>query len=583
MLFHSYYKRIMILCLILLVALLVVQAGISFIMLRSQTIRHSSTLSEKILSELTGQMETYFGTLDSLLDSVYQYPSFLAELNSDSQDKFEYPARSLLSQTAYFRPLRTIWLYNASHSVRSCYTRSAAEMYRHDTLDIYADPDDPSALCVRDFIEGDTDRYRVFCCEDSSGDAFLRVVKRVYQDKGRQEVGYIVCDLNALAPEGYAASALTSSNQYAWLYTANDSICDLSATQNENVLQFMRRYDLFHEASSGMVDGNYFCCSSEGDSGVVVCLFTDEIEIRESLYVLLKLLAQELAALLLIYSIFMVLLSRRVNRRITSLTGVLQRIEHGETQLRLPSRGYDEIDEICTQFNSMMDHMEITTAEEAQLRHAFEEARYQSLQAQINPHFLFNTMENIGAIALSQGCAMVDDMCGALSAMLRYSIDKDQHDRDVSLREELEYVRQYMLIINVRMDNELTLDLEVTDALLDIRLPRLSIQPLVDNAIRHGLRKARGEKRLRISALRVGDDVKVVVENNGIAGDIDEMNRIIRREATKSVEHTSIGICNIHERVQLLFGQPYGLHAEYGEGMTQLVLLLPGEERSEEP
>ena len=137
------------------------------------------------------------------------------------------------------------------------------------------------------------------------------------------------------------------------------------------------------------------------------------------------------------------------------------------------------------------------------------------------------------------------------------------------------------IIINERMNHEILLDVSVPEALMDTRLPRLSVQPLADNAIRHGLRRKHGEKHLNIRARRAGEDVEVIVENDGLAGDIDGMNRIIRREITKQAEHTSIGICNIHERVQLLFGMPYGLRAASEDGRTQMILLLPGKKEDE--
>ena len=576
---HSYYQRIMALCLALMFVLLITHVGMSFAMLRSQTINHSSVLSEKILSELKGQTQAYFDNLDEMLDSIYQYPSFLAGLDSDVRDRSEYPTRSLLSQTAYFRPLRCIRIYNRNHILRGCYNRSSAEMYRQESIDIYADPTNPFSECVQDFINGETARFRVFCC-DYGGDTFLRVVKRVYQDMGRREVGYIVCDMQAMALEGYALSALTSENQYAWLYTNNGGVCDLTNTSNGNAISFMKRTELFEAAFSDMVDGNYFCCTQRGPMGETICLFTDEIEMRRSMSRLMRMLLRETGIMILLYAAAMVILSRTVRRRIRGVMDVLRRIERGETRLRLPSQGRDEIAAICGGFNSMMDHMEITTAEEARLRRAFEESRYQSLQAQVNPHFLFNTLENISAIALSQNCDVVDEMCGALSAMLRYSIEDDRLDRTVSLREELEYVHQYMLIIDVRMNHAISMAIEVPEELKQVRLPRLSVQPLVDNAIRHGLRRKRGDKWFKISARPVKNGVEIMVEDNGIGSDIEEMNRIIRHELNREMEHTSIGIRNIHERVQLLFGEPYGLRANRRDDITQMILFLPNEEGS---
>ena len=213
---------------------------------------------------------------------------------------------------------------------------------------------------------------------------------------------------------------------------------------------------------------------------------------------------------MLVCAAFAGALSRAVRIRVRGITDIMRRIEGGDRALWLPTYHRDELDEIAERFNTMLDCLEIMALEEAKSQKAFEKARYQSLQAQVNPHFLYNTLENIGAIASAQDCEIVDDLCIALSKMLRYSIESDRSSRTVTLREELEYIRQYMLIMDVRMSNGMRMEIDVPEEYLDTELPRLSIQPLVDNAIRYGIRQKRGEKRIRIYTRRAEDALEII-------------------------------------------------------------------------
>ena len=575
---RSYYQKIILLCLVLVFFLSAVQSGISFYLLRKQTIEHSDALSERIAHMLSTDINDFFDRLDRQLDTVYSYPTVLAELNTGTQTKAETPARALLAQTPFFRYLRSIRIYNRSHTMRSFYTRLTVR--GQESVDIYAEE---TSAAIYDFIESDTATFRVFCVETGSGETILRVVKRIYQDKGYTFAGYIVCDIQPAALREYVANCVISPYQYVWISTLNDQSCYLSAKRNDDMLALMHE-NTWESSASRMVRGNFYLSSDAGEYGIIVTLFTEEIELRNNYRKILTILGAEAIVLTLVCAAFAVALSRSVRIRVKGITDVMRRIEGGDHALRLPTHHLDELDKIAESFNTMLDHLESMSLEEAKAQKAFAKARYQSLQAQVNPHFLYNTLENIGAIASAQDCEIVDDLCVALSKMLRYSIESDRSSKTVTLREELEYIRQYMLIMDVRMSNDVRMEIDVPEKYLDAELPRLSIQPLVDNAIQHGVRQKRGEKIIRVCARRAGDALEIVVEDNGGAGDAEEMNAIIRQEIVKRSRHESIGISNISERVRLLFGSGYGLRAEADCESTRLILSIPvreGEQRHE--
>ena len=566
---RSYYQKIILLCLVLVLLLSIIQSCVSFFLLRRQAISRSDALSEQIVHSLGVDVGEYFESLDHQLDTVYSYPSVLANLNTGSPEKAEMPARALMTQTSFFRYLSSIRIYNRSHTMKSLYTRTRT--HGKESVDIYAET---NASEIHDYIENETAPFRVFCVRSDSGDTILRVVKRIYQDMGHTFVGYIVCDIQPTVLRKFVSDSVSSPYQYAWISTLNGSSCFLSAKTDERVLALMDE-NTWSTSSSRMVSGNFYLSSDVSEYGVTVTLFTDEIELRENYRKILSFLIVESAALVLVFALFAGVLNRSVRNRVKGITGVMRKIENGERALRLPTHHRDELDEISESFNTMLDHLEIMAQEEAKAQKAFEKARYQSLQAQVNPHFLYNTLENIGAIASAQDCEIVDDLCVALSKMLRYSIETDHSSKTVTLRQELDYIRQYMLIMDVRMSNGVETTIDIPEQYLDAELPRLSIQSLVDNAIRYGVRQKRGEKSIAIYARPANGALEIVVEDNGGNADADEMNAIIRREIVKHSQHESIGILNIHERVQLLFGEQYGLRVEADDRTTRVILTIP--------
>ncbi len=201
----------------------VIQSGISFYLLRKQAVAHSDALSERIVHTLSTDINDYVERLDRQLDTVYSYPAILAELNAGAQTKAATPACALLAQTPFFRYMRSIRIYNRPHTMRSLYARSTAR--GQESMDIYAEED---AAAIYDYIENETTPFRVFCVESDSGEAILRVVKRIYQDKGYTFAGYIVCDIQPMALREYVANCAVSPHQYVWISTLNDHSCYLS-------------------------------------------------------------------------------------------------------------------------------------------------------------------------------------------------------------------------------------------------------------------------------------------------------------------------------------------------------------------
>lgn len=230
---------------------------------------------------------------------------------------------------------------------------------------------------------------------------------------------------------------------------------------------------------------------------------------------------------------------------------------------------------------------DITSITEAgpEMRFQQKQAEYLALQNQINPHFLYNTLEAIRADALIAGVDQIADTTEALATFFRYTIT--DVDRLVTLSDELENVEDYFTIQKFRFGDRMDLELELTDEeLLSARMPRLVLQPLVENAVVHGLEEKTGEGIVKVVVESSRNVLYVYVKDDGVGMDTEQMeklneifsaqNRTRKRFGDEKKRKGGIALPNVNSRIKLLFGEDYGLHVFSSEGMgTEIRMILP--------
>ena len=230
---------------------------------------------------------------------------------------------------------------------------------------------------------------------------------------------------------------------------------------------------------------------------------------------------------------------------------------------------------------------DITSITEAgpEIRFQQKQAEYLALQNQINPHFLYNTLEAIRADALIAGVDQIADTTEALATFFRYTIT--DVDRLVTLSDELENVEDYFTIQKFRFGDRMDLELELNDEeLLSARMPRLVLQPLVENAVAHGLEEKTGEGTVKVVVESSRNVLYIYVKDDGVGMDTEQMeklneifsaqNRTRKRFGDGRNRKGGIALPNVNSRIKLLFGEDYGLHVFSSEGMgTEIRMLLP--------
>ena len=280
---------------------------------------------------------------------------------------------------------------------------------------------------------------------------------------------------------------------------------------------------------------------------------------------LFYLMAVVLVGLALILSIF---LTDVVTKPLRKLRETMKAVEEGnfEVEIKVPDTG-DEISDLFRSFRSMIlkirELIEQNNAEQLEKR----KSELNALQAQINPHFLYNTLDSIIWMAEGGNRRDVVLMTSSLAKLLRKSISNK--NEMVTLEEEIEYTRSYLTIQKMRYVDKLEYEIEVEPAIRRIEVVKLIIQPLVENAIYHGIKYKEGKGLVRIEGGFGENRIVLRVIDNGVGMTREQLSHVFDERETDTRKN-GVGVLNVHRRIQLHYGAEYGLSFEssVGEGTT---------------
>ncbi|MFC4597578.1 cache domain-containing sensor histidine kinase [Cohnella hongkongensis] len=276
--------------------------------------------------------------------------------------------------------------------------------------------------------------------------------------------------------------------------------------------------------------------------------------------------------------------SRSLTRPIDSLIARMKLAEKGNfAEAHLPSAddslmSMNEMGLLHRTFRLMVERINTLITENYANQLLIKETEFKALQAQINPHFLYNTLESINWIAKVNKQTQISSMVESLAFLLRNSIS--MKEEILTLGEELEVVESYVTIQKYRFEDRLLFELDVPHEWLGRRLPKLTLQPLLENAIHYALEPTIGKSRIVVRAEQSDDELRLFVEDDGPGMPADTLERLRSGELT--ARGKGIGLLNIDERIKLAFGERYGLRFESGPGRgTRVIVALPREEEEE--
>ena len=250
-------------------------------------------------------------------------------------------------------------------------------------------------------------------------------------------------------------------------------------------------------------------------------------------------------------------------RRISRLNDSFNQVKAGDTKVYLPNDTRDEIGVLYDNYNDMMAHTNQLMDEKYRMGIHLKSAELKALQSQINPHFLYNTLEMVNWLAF--GGRMEDIHTAVISLSKYYRLILNKGQDTLTLSEELQHVGYYIKIQDIRFPGKLTFVEEVDRELLPSIVPKIILQPLVENAIQHGIWE-KPEKRgtIRIWGYEESGIACIKVIDDGIGMDANTLSHVMDGKIASS--GSSYGVKNVHARLQLMFGEAYGLSYESREG-----------------
>ncbi|MEK4465836.1 MULTISPECIES: sensor histidine kinase [Paenibacillus] len=251
---------------------------------------------------------------------------------------------------------------------------------------------------------------------------------------------------------------------------------------------------------------------------------------------------------------------RRLVHSINSAVNGMKRVKQGIfTPITTPYRADDESDLLIDGFNRMSTQINELLVQVETEQGRKKEAEMQALMAQINPHFIYNSLESINSMAVLQGNKDISKMVISLGKLLRISISQNQEL--IPLHMEFEHVRHYLDIQKFRFEDKFSYIIDLSDGLRTFMTQKLIVQPIVENALYHAIEQMEDPGIIEITAYEMGMDMMIIVKDNGPGFDLAKMMSLWDNEgsAQKKYSDSGVGLKNVHERLNIRFGSPYGI------------------------
>ncbi|MDY3251046.1 MAG: sensor histidine kinase [Candidatus Choladocola sp.] len=317
----------------------------------------------------------------------------------------------------------------------------------------------------------------------------------------------------------------------------------------------------------------YTFCRSEKTGWTVVGvsylneLLKNQDEIQQVYY---------MTAVLLLFAAILLasLISGEISKPLKQLQHSMKEVEKGnfkDAAMRI--EGDNEIADLGTSFQIMTEKIQQLMEQSVQEQREKRKSELNALQSQINPHFLYNTLDSIIWMAESGKNQEVVLMTSSLAKLLRQSISNE--DEIVTVEKEIGYTRSYLTIQKMRYKDQLEFEIDVQEEALDMPIVKLVVQPLVENAIYHGIKYADHKGMIQVKARIMEEKLVIIISDNGPGMKPEVLAHILEKRSVEG-KNGKVGVYNVHNRLQLYYGPEYGLSYESVEGVgTTVFMTIP--------
>lgn len=393
-----------------------------------------------------------------------------------------------------------------------------------------------------------------------SGDKYVfSYARSIVNVKNRQSYGVLLFDISMKGLESIAKDMKSSSAGTMLILDSGSNVVyhpDAAYIGSHFPLLAKHQFGYYTDVIDGKETMVHYVTSPA--TGWTVVNVIEVKQLSDELSILRNLLFSYTGVMLLVSTVLFALLTITIIRPLKEMKRLMRRVEVGDYEVQFQVRSADEVNRLGHSFNVMVTQIRELVNKVLRMKIYQQQAQVQVLRSQINPHFLYNTLESIHMKAEINEDYEVADMVAQLGKLFRLSLR--QNAERIPLAQELDYVNVFMRLQGIRFA-KLEYIVEVDPELLNVSILPWTVQPLVENAIIHGLSPLKGEGWIKVAAKRDGTDLVISVSDNGVG--LSEVRQAWIRSILNAPESEEagdhIGITNVHRRIQHYYGQGCGL------------------------
>ena len=540
------------------------------------------------------EVDNIFTSVDNSISMVYKYSNdkymhvydiMEDDSLSETQKNFYLTQMlsSWLSSNAFLSSLRFEREEGIYHVAYADSTKNLFSMQAQPNLIVHRNPEDYVSIQVLGTVyEGD------YC---ANSEDYIFTIARNYLDTrslatSRTKVlGTVYADIKVDVLEDVVKRTETvEGSRFHIVNVGNGQFIFRSDAENygkdseNHKNQGQEDWQITGSAGSVRQGNDYLIYARIGETDCYVLEYVAEDRILDRLaYTRLYMLLVLLFTLFILACIFL-LFSDKMSEPVETLKKAMERVQAGDLGTPISIKTNDEMGYLGEGFNRMQKELSIYIDQVYKAQISKRDAELNALKMQIQPHYLYNTLDVIRMKALEHDDGETARLLEGLSRQLRYIMGRQSDE--VTLREELNNIREYFVIIRARYNGLYTLEVNVRDEDLGLRVLKLILQPVVENAVKHGLREKEGPGKVFIRVWRDGSCLKIMIMDNGrgIPGErLAEVRRLLADDETETNQaEVSVGLKNVYDRIQYQYGKEYGFEVTGSEAFgTAVTFSLP--------
>lgn len=312
-------------------------------------------------------------------------------------------------------------------------------------------------------------------------------------------------------------------------------------------------------------------------SGTLVCV-KDITEGMDNVTYIRNVFVAVMSVFMFVLVIFINQIVRGLLHQFYDILRSIRQVQKGDLNVVIEDCGKDEMGELGTQINTMLERIRQLMDDNLKREMLMKNSEIRALQNQINAHFIYNVLESIKMMAEIDEEYAISDAVTSLGKLLRYSMK--WVSGNVLVEQELEYIKDYMALINLRFDYEIYLSLNLPDFILKQEIPKMSLQPIVENAIYHGIEQMAEDTNIYIKGFLDGEDCIIEITDSGKGMSEEEVEKLRLKIAgeldSNGGSGNGIGLKNVQDRIHIAFGEDYGIEIVSKLGcFTKVIVRIP--------